>query len=877
MYLNNDNGIFDIRFHIEKLTSAKDKNRYQCPVCEGGNLTVNPATGEYQCWNGCECRDIREAIAPWDERKNQNRSLPHPKRQVRAPKPQPAPIPDAPIKLSRFQASAIIHCQDPQNTIYPYSDNQWVERVCQKDRKSCFPYELDSNGNKQNNKLSPQWAAYRESEVIQHGKGSWVLGVEGEKCVEAARSLSMVAFTMQGSDWDKALKSAVARFKQADISGVIYFPDNDQTGRKKAQAVQDACALANLPCIVINPTELNPDAPQKWDIADWVSESNLSPDAMVRIIEATAEGERLAVGGEGMPIVNGEAVYSEDERLRLTLLDLSQEKNKIAYILKRAQICTHYGISKAEVEELIRETERKTSASALKRLSLDDLLGMEIQELTWLIPELLPAGEMVILAGSPKSGKTLMAIDAAFAIATGEDDFLGIRPQRGKVLLISNDENERSTRSKLLKRGFRLGDDNLDVIFNWTIAQMYELEEVLDKFRPDIVIIDSLKSITAHNDKISENSAEFANSIYALKNLLNQYKAASILIHHTSKNKDAMGVAKLRGSSAIAGAVWGTWQLEHIPKSDPNNDKGLIIDPSDPKRIMSVFARDVEGQLLALEFDPESNSYGRTDKEAIQSQNTIADRIMSVLRLNSQGLSGRSIIECLGMSQEEGRGIYTALTRMESKLLVSTIKSPSDRRVTLYILKNTQHLDSTDRKILNNVGDSLPPLPRVQNVEYSAESLTLQGLQNTQQKNQNTQQLTENTQQLFDTNSTDEHLKALPAMDSSELLNKIHARGGGGVPRKCCTNSTECQNELPVATKESGESVTEFAIPSVEPQAEETGAAFKVGDRVKTSDRYDVRFNQIGEVSKVVSDELFRVSWTDGCDRLYETGDLSAI
>ncbi|BAY29730.1 Primase 2 [Nostoc carneum NIES-2107] len=96
------------------------------------------------------------------------------------------------------------------------------------------------------------------------------------------------------------------------------------------------------------------------------------------------------------------------------------------------------------------------------------------------------------------------------------------------------------------------------------------------------------------------------------------------------------------------------------------------------------------------------------------------------------------------------------------------------------------------------------------------------------------------------------------------------------------------QNELPVATPvESRESVTEFApqiplestaaIPSVEPQAEELGAAFKVGDRVTISDPYSVRFNQIGEVSKVVSDELFPVSWTDECDKHYEAGDLSAI
>ena len=105
----------------------------------------------------------------------------------------------------------------------------------------------------------------------------------------------------------------------------------------------------------------------------------------------------------------------------------------------------------------------------------------------------------------------------------------------------------------------------------------------------------------------------------------------------------------------------------------------MVIDPTDSKRMFSAFVREGEGQLIAAEFNPENNSYRRTDLEVISEQNSISDRIMSVLRLNPHGLSGRGIIECLGMTQEEGRGIYTALTRMEAKLLVSTIKSLSDR------------------------------------------------------------------------------------------------------------------------------------------------------------------------------------------------------
>jgi phosphoribosyl 1,2-cyclic phosphodiesterase len=73
--------------------------------------------------------------------------------------------------------------------------------------------------------------------------------------------------------------------------------------------------------------------------------------------------------------------------------------------------------------------------------------------------------------------------------------------------------------------------------------------------------------------QLSENSAEFADAVYQLKELIARYNAAAILIHHTNKNSEAVGVERVRGSSAIAGAVWGVWELGHILKPDPNNKK----------------------------------------------------------------------------------------------------------------------------------------------------------------------------------------------------------------------------------------------------------------------------------------------------------------
>lgn len=164
------------------------------------------------------------------------------------------------------------------------------------------------------------------------------------------------------------------------------------------------------------------------------------------------------------------------------------------------------------------------------------------QQKPWLINNLLPLGETIILAGAPKSGKTLLAIDAAFAVATGES-FLGESVSQGRVLIISVDESPNSTKVKLMKLGFRKSDaDNVRVMIQFDVTQMAKLEADLESFKPSLVIIDSLNRIN-HKQEISENSAEFADNIYTLKDLLTRYGASGILIHHTNKNDESLDVA----------------------------------------------------------------------------------------------------------------------------------------------------------------------------------------------------------------------------------------------------------------------------------------------------------------------------------------------
>lgn len=303
--ISQDSRFFTILDYAENLTPAKGKNRYYCPVCGGDNLTISPTSGKYQCWNGCECKAIREAIASWQDTKKNNRVIFVP----RKPKTLKAVlVPEGELSFARLPQQVEI----PQNrkigdrfqTIYPYSDSQWVVRIESADgKKEIRPWHIDTEGEEKQKKGDEPWLPYRIAEVQAHGSSQWVLAVEGEKCVESARGLGLVSFTLQGGSWtEEELERAAIACKEAGVAGICYFPDHDETGYKKAEKMAIAAAKAQVPFVLLDPTLIWKECPGKGDIADWVDwgmerKRDWNKEEFVRQLEgqfnAAAERERL--------------------------------------------------------------------------------------------------------------------------------------------------------------------------------------------------------------------------------------------------------------------------------------------------------------------------------------------------------------------------------------------------------------------------------------------------------------------------------------------------------------------------------------------------------------------------------------------------------
>ncbi|MHC5917543.1 MAG: DUF5906 domain-containing protein, partial [Nostoc sp.] len=319
---------FDIRNFLHQLETAKEKNKYICPVCGGHNLSIIPETGKYQCFNGCDKKDVREALKPWAEvvaeQKGSNYT-PSPNRKAVKPKtvklePTQIPVDSSLVMLTE----PVIDIPQPQKlrskrkgipghaleTTYQYSPTQWIDRYEWADTskekgydKSFRQWHRLPDGTPEMRKGDEPWGAYRLDEAIAAAKSVNVtpalLQHEGEGCVEVGRAHGLAGITFQGSAWDKkTIMPEYQRAKEEGIGLIVFLHDADDTGLKKLASCQECAAEVGIALIGINPHAICPGLPYKSsDIKEILGQMEV-PE-FIRALEqeihaAVAERSQLA-------------------------------------------------------------------------------------------------------------------------------------------------------------------------------------------------------------------------------------------------------------------------------------------------------------------------------------------------------------------------------------------------------------------------------------------------------------------------------------------------------------------------------------------------------------------------------------------------------
>ena len=324
-------------------------------------------------------------------------------------------------------------------------------------------------------------------------------------------------------------------------------------------------------------------------------------------------------------------------------------------------------VNRQEISQRVLEAKDRAAGRCFHALTADDRAAMERPTVEWLLPGLLPAGDLSIIGGRPKVGKTRLALALAGALLNGTKVFDQPAPTPTDVVLVSDDQADGDTADMLdalniwnhprlsWSRNFRLTEPDVDALL------------VAIRQRPGaLVILDSLRSIS-RSLQYGENDPELGAILYDLKQAVIEAGGSLLIVHHCNKTADLVGVEALSGHSAIAGAANAILTMHYLPDDKGRPQKEL------PQRRLVREAR--SGQGLDIVLSPLAGSgnfyavgtfseWCRSQKEANEEQDRIGKmnperkQILSLLAQDREAwLTRRQVCEAIGVGWgDRGRG-----------------------------------------------------------------------------------------------------------------------------------------------------------------------------------------------------------------------------
>lgn len=227
--------------------------------------------------------------------------------------------------------------------------------------------------------------------------------------------------------------------------------------------------------------------------------------------------------------------------------------------------------------------------NGIRPLPLRTLMAKDFPPLVWLAPGLIALGQLVLLGGRPKGGKSWLVLQLVQCVDTGQP-FLGKESKTARALYIALEDGERRVyqRCQLLKWQPRRAAvlfqvarfDGPDGLVGPGLAQIDRLAQGYD-----LIVIDPL--IATLSGGINENdNTRMGLIINELARIAHNTDTAVVLVHHTGKHSSDDIFNTLRGASAIRGGY----------------DVGLLLDrkPGEAEAVLHAESRDVDVENMTL-------------------------------------------------------------------------------------------------------------------------------------------------------------------------------------------------------------------------------------------------------------------------------------
>ena len=206
----------------------------------------------------------------------------------------------------------------------------------------------------------------------------------------------------------------------------------------------------------------------------------------------------------------------------------------------------------------------------------------------FIVDKLMKSNGLYCLVARPKVGKSLLALQLANSIATG-NSFLGFKTNPCPVLYISTEMNSMQLVDRIDKMGLDFNDNNFLFLeqnpserkLNLMDLQL-DFQTFANEYKGRFLIIDMFSGIDLNNGYDLNNYQDMGQIVIPkFRELCKKYNFTILLVHHLNKNNTSLG------STAIDGSVDGKITL----KQDDNIKNKIFL---------NYESRDYEGLDLVL-------------------------------------------------------------------------------------------------------------------------------------------------------------------------------------------------------------------------------------------------------------------------------------
>jgi nucleotide-binding universal stress UspA family protein len=226
-----------------------------------------------------------------------------------------------------------------------------------------------------------------------------------------------------------------------------------------------------------------------------------------------------------------------------------------------------------------------------------ELRTKKFEPIRYIVPGYIAEG-CTLLAGRPKSCKSWLVLEIGLAVASGSTCLGGIACQKGDVLYLALEDNERRLQRRIDKLIGAISDwpARFHYATEWPRANQGGLEKIEhwilnEATEPRLIIVDVLAMFRPTGGGRDNSYEADYQAIKGLQELASRHGVAVVVVHHTRKGTSEIDpIEKVSGTLGLSGAA----------------DTIMVLDRDSNGATLYGRGRDIEEIESAVEFDKET-------------------------------------------------------------------------------------------------------------------------------------------------------------------------------------------------------------------------------------------------------------------------------